>query len=81
VSAAVRQALALDTLESNSRPFPIGNAKAGTIVVPELKFRQVSLQVLFSAERIGSSHTALEHAKEVFDIVRGEASRVNVLAA
>jgi hypothetical protein len=69
VSRPVRQALALDTLESLRRPFPIANAKAGTIVVAELKFRQVTLQVLLAAERVGSAHTALEHAEKVFNVV------------
>jgi hypothetical protein len=76
VSAAVRQALALDTLKSKSRPFPIGNAKAGTIVIAELKLCEVALQMLFAAERVGPAHTALEHAKEVFDVVRGETSGI-----
>ena len=42
VSWPVRQALALCTLESIRRPFPIGNAEAGTIVVAELKFVQIT---------------------------------------
>jgi hypothetical protein len=33
----VRQALALDTRKSLRRPFPVSNAKAGTIVVAEFK--------------------------------------------
>src|SRR6202167_5279133 len=63
VSRPIHQALALDTLESSCRPFPIGNAKARTIVIAELKFRQIVLQVLFAAERIGPAHAVLEHAK------------------
>jgi hypothetical protein len=81
VSRPVRQALALDTLESSHRPFPIGHAKAGTIVIAELEFRQITLQVLFTAERIGAAHTPLEYAKEVFDVIRGEASGIDVLAS
>ena len=79
VSRPVRQALALDTLESLRRPFPIANAKAGTIVVAELKFRQVTLQVLFTAERVGAAHTAFEHAEEVIDVVGREAKLVHIL--
>ena len=32
----------------------------------ELKFHDVALQMLFTAERVGAAHTALEDAKEVF---------------
>jgi len=48
VSRSICQALAFDTLESSGRPFPIGNAKAGTIFIAELKSRQIALQVLFT---------------------------------
>jgi hypothetical protein len=65
-SRPVRQALALDTFESLRRPFPVSNAKAGTIVVAKFKFGDVTLQVLRTAERIGTAHAALENAKEVF---------------
>lgn len=71
VNRPVRQALALDTLESSHRPLPIGNAKAGTIVIAELKFREIALQVLFAAESVGPAHTALEHPnRPVFAIRR-----------
>jgi hypothetical protein len=43
VSRPVRQALALNTLESLCRPFPIGDTKAGTIAVAEIKLRKVAL--------------------------------------
>lgn len=39
----IRQALALYTLHCKRRPFSIGKAKAGAVVVAELKFREVTL--------------------------------------
>lgn len=55
MSRPVRQALALNTFESLRRPFPVADAKAGTIIIAELKFRQIALQVLLAAERIRQS--------------------------
>jgi hypothetical protein len=40
--SADRQALALDTFNGTCRPFPIGDTKAGTIVVAEIKFRKIA---------------------------------------
>ena len=37
--------------------------------------------MLFAAERISPERTALEYAKEIFDVVCGEASRVHVFAS
>ena len=45
VSRPVRQALALCTFKSNCRPFPVADAKAGTIVVAEFKLRDSALDV------------------------------------
>jgi hypothetical protein len=42
VSPPVRQALALDTLESISRPFAIADSKAGGIVMTERGFRDIA---------------------------------------
>jgi hypothetical protein len=42
VSRPVRQALALDTLESITCPFPIVDAEGHAVVVPEIKFREVA---------------------------------------
>jgi len=46
VSRPVRQALALDTLKSNSRPFPIGNAGTRVVVIAERKFAIVTHNVI-----------------------------------
>lgn len=39
----VRQALTLDPLHGARRPFPIANAEAGTIVVPNRKLIEITL--------------------------------------
>ena len=54
----IRRALALDAPESISRPFFIGNAKAGTIVVAEIKLRQIALQMGFADVVINASDVA-----------------------
>jgi hypothetical protein len=69
VSRLVRQALALCTLKSNCPPFPIADAKAGTIIVAELEVREVTLQMLFTAKAICALHLAFEVAKEILDRV------------
>ena len=56
VSRPVRQALALDTLKSNRRPFPVSEAEFGAVIVPELKLVQVPLQMLLAAKAIGALH-------------------------
>jgi hypothetical protein len=65
----IRQALALDTLKSRRRPFPVRITEFGAAIVPELKLVQVPLQMLLAAEPIGAAHRALEVAEEVFDCV------------
>ena len=76
VGRPVRQALALDTLKSKSRPFPIGNPEAGPVIVAKFKFSQVALQVLLAAKAVSALHAALEHTKEILDRV----SRLTVFA-
>ena len=44
----------------------------GAVRIPEIKFVQVALQVLFAAVVIHAAHTALEDAKEAFDGVGGD---------
>jgi hypothetical protein len=78
VSRPVRQALALDASESNSRPFPSGITKAGTVVVAELKFRHIALQALLTAKGLCAAHA--EYAEEVFDVVSCDASGVDIFA-
>src|ERR1035437_3872363 len=70
MSRPVRQALALCTLESISRPFPVADAEARAIVVAELKFSNITCQVLLTAKPISAFHAALEIAEEIFNCIR-----------
>jgi len=54
VSRPVRQALALDTLKSRRRPFPVSKAEFGAVIVPELKLVQVPLQMLLAEKATGA---------------------------
>ena len=56
VSRPVRQALALDTLKSSRRPFPVSEAEFGAVIVPELKLIQVPLQMLLAAKAVSALH-------------------------
>ena len=56
VSRPVRQALALDTLKSRRRPFPVSEAEIGAVIVPELKLVQIPLQMLLAAKAISALH-------------------------
>jgi len=56
VSRPVRQALALDTLKSRRRPFPVSKTEFGAVIVPELKLVQVALQMLFAAKAVSALH-------------------------
>ncbi len=47
VSRTIRETFALDTQESFRRTFPIANAKLGAVVIAEIKFRKITLQVGF----------------------------------
>ena len=69
VSRPVRQALALDTLKSRCRPFPVSEAEFGAVIMPELKLIQIPLQVLLAAKAIGALHRAFEIAEEIFGSV------------
>jgi hypothetical protein len=43
VSWTIRQTLALDASHGARRPFPVSNSKAGTVVIAELKFSEITL--------------------------------------
>jgi hypothetical protein len=54
----VSQALALNTPESICGPFPIGQAKAGTIIVAEVELGEIALQMRFETLTHPVSHFA-----------------------
>jgi hypothetical protein len=61
VSRPVRETLALSILDGQRRTFPIGNAEGRAVIVAEIKFREIAMQVLFLAMLVGAAHSALEH--------------------
>ncbi len=70
VSLLVRQPLAA-ALRIAGRAFSIGEAEGGTVIEAEIKFREITVQVLFFAVLICSAHTAFEHRKISFDSISG----------
>ena len=66
----IRETLAHDTHDCQRRTFPIGYAQGGAVVVPEIKFSQVPVQVLFLAVLIHTAHPAFEDREISLDGVR-----------
>ena len=67
VSRTIRETLALYTQESLRRTFSIGHAKLGAIVVTEIKFRQIALQMGFADVVIDAIDATLENREVTFD--------------
>src|SRR5436190_4231102 len=61
VSRPVRQALALDTFEGSCRPFPIVDAEGHAVIIAEIKFREIALQMRFADLMINASDAALKN--------------------
>jgi hypothetical protein len=51
------------------RTFSILDAKARAVVIAEVKFREIAVQMLFADMMIGPNHAALENGKIVFGAV------------
>src|ERR1700685_519533 len=67
--AAICQALSDDALERVRGTLRIFDAKPRTIVVAEIKLRDVAMQVLFAAMLVDALHAALEDAVVAFERV------------
>jgi hypothetical protein len=59
ISRPVRQPLATWISDSNGRTFPIGKAEGDTVIIAEIKFREIAMQVLLSAMLIDGTVTLI----------------------
>jgi len=66
VSRAVRETLAFRTLDCKRRTFPVVNAEGGPVVIAEIKFREIAMQMLFFAMLVHAAHAALEDREITF---------------
>jgi hypothetical protein len=57
---SVCQALAFCTLRNQARAFKVTNAKTDAVIVTEIEFREITVQMLFGTMLIYAAHTALE---------------------
>lgn len=66
MSLAVRETLAARLLDGNGRTIRIVEAKLDPVIVAEVVFRQIPVQVLLAAMLVDAAHTALEDAEKAF---------------
>jgi hypothetical protein len=64
VRLSIRQAFAFGTLNGKRRPFPIGDFAS---VVTEIKFRQITVQMLLAAMLVHTTHATLEDREVAFN--------------
>ncbi len=67
MSCLVGQPLADDAGQNVIGPRVIVHAKSNTMIVPEIKFRKVPVQVLLGAMLISTAHATLEDREIAFD--------------
>jgi hypothetical protein len=65
-SGAVREALAHDSFRRALGAFHVVHAKPNAIVIPEIEFGQVAVQVFFLAVLVDAFHAALENREVAF---------------
>src|SRR2546425_701523 len=70
IRTPVGESLPLDGLESVTGAFGVVDPESYAVVVAEIKFREIAMQVLALAVLIRAGHAALEHGKHTFDSVR-----------
>ncbi len=63
----IGEALALTALYCRNRAVSVVVPKRGTIVIAEIKFRQIAMQMLFAAMLIDTTHAALENCEIALD--------------
>ncbi len=61
VSSSIGQTLANDALGQILGSHKVIGAKRNAVVIAEIKFREIAMQVLFTAMLIHATHTALEN--------------------
>lgn len=70
ISCCIGQPLALDALKRGNRPRCIAVAIRHAVVIPELKFGQIAMQVRLATVLIDALHAALEDAERALNRVR-----------
>jgi hypothetical protein len=71
----IGEALAFTAANRSNRPISVIVAESGAVVVTEVVFRKVSVQMFFLTMLINAAHSALEDRKEPFNRIG-----VNVVA-
>ncbi len=66
-SGAISEALANDTNQSNLGPGYVVNAKANPVIIAEVEFADVAVQMGLRAVLVDALHAALEHAVKAFN--------------
>src|SRR5204863_6937706 len=61
VRPSIRQALDNNALSEFVRALRIVHAKRNAVVMAEIEFRQITVQMLFSAVLVGAAHATLEN--------------------
>src|SRR5579862_4668952 len=69
VSPPICQSLAADAFERIGCAFCIFNTARGTVVIAEIEFRQIAVQMITAAMLVRAIHAALEHTKKVLNRV------------
>jgi len=67
VSLLIHQALAFDALHGLDGAVNVAVAEFDAVIVAEVKFREVAVQVLLAAVLIDAAHAALEDREEALD--------------
>lgn len=80
-SSTISQPLADDALHGKARAQSIINAKRNTIAVAKIKFRKITMQVLFLAVLVHALHAALENRIVVFNGVRVNETVADIFAS
>ena len=63
----IRETLASRAFDCKRRTFAIFDAERGAVVVAEIVFRKITMQMLLAAMLIHTTHAALEDAEIAFD--------------
>jgi hypothetical protein len=66
----VCEALAFHTFDSGKCAINVAVAKARSVIVPEIKFREITMQMLLFAMLIDDLHAAFKDRKHAFNRVR-----------
>ena len=80
-SCLIGKPLALCAFDRGFGAVHVVNTERDPIVVTEIKFREITVQVVLATMLIDALHTALEHAVEAFNSVRMDVAVAHILAS